>query len=67
LPSLRFAVNSDIGRAAGTSKATYAVAVQLRVPLFQGGRVRGRFQQAVAGLAAERAEIEDLRGGLSTR
>jgi len=63
LPSLRFAGEfGDIGRTAGTSKATYAAAVQLRVPLFQGGRVRGRFQQAAAGLAAERAEIEDLRG-----
>jgi len=45
-----------------TSKATYAVGLQLRVPLFQGGRVRARLQQADAGLVAERARLEDLRG-----
>ena len=63
LPSLRFAADyGDIGNDVSTSKATYAVGLQLRVPLFQGGRVRARLQQADAGLAAERARLEDLRG-----
>jgi len=63
LPSLRFAADyGDIGNDVSSSKATYAVGVQLRVPLFQGGRVRARLQQADAGLAAERARLEDLRG-----
>lgn len=63
LPSLRFNADyGDIGNHMSTSKTTYSVGVQLRVPLFQGGRVRGRLQQADAGLAAERAKLEDLRG-----
>jgi outer membrane protein TolC len=63
LPSFRFAADyGDIGNTVNSAKATFTVGVQLRVPLFQGGRVRGRLQQADAGLAAERAKVEDLRG-----
>jgi outer membrane protein TolC len=63
LPSIRFSADyGDIGNEISRSKATYSVGVQLRVPLFQGGRVRGRLRQVDAGLAAERAQLEDLRG-----
>jgi outer membrane protein TolC len=63
LPSLRFNADyGDMGKDMSTSKPTYAVGVQLRVPLFQGGRVRARLQQVDAGLAAERARLADLRG-----
>ncbi len=63
LPSIRFAADfGDIGNQLNTSKPTYSAAVQLRVPLFQGGRVRGQLQQADAGLGAERAQLADLRG-----
>jgi outer membrane protein TolC len=63
LPSIRFNADyGDIGTNLSTSKATYSVGVQLRVPLFQGGRVRARLQQVDAGLAAERAKLQDLRG-----
>jgi outer membrane protein TolC len=62
LPSFRFTADyGDIGNTVSTSKATYSVGVQLRVPVFQGERVRGRLQQADAGLSAERAKLEDLR------
>lgn len=62
LPSVRFSADyGDIGNTVGSSKATYAAGIQVRVPLFQGGRVRGRLQQADAGLAAERARLDNLR------
>ena len=63
LPSVRFMADfGDIGTNVSTAKATYTAGVQVRVPLFQGGRVRARLQQVDAGLAAERAMLEDLRG-----
>ena len=68
LPSFRFAADyGDIGNTVSSAKATFTVGVQLRVPLFQGGRVRGRLQQADAGLASERATVEDLRGRIEVR
>jgi outer membrane protein TolC len=62
LPSLRLTADyGDIGNTAGTSKATFAVAAAVRIPLFQGGRVRGRLVQADAALASQRAQLDDLR------
>jgi outer membrane protein TolC len=63
LPSVHFdAAYGDIGNTAGTAKMTYLVAATLRVPIFQGGRVRGRVLQADAALLQQQAQLEDLRG-----
>ena len=51
----------DIGNTAGSAKMTYSVAAILRVPIFQGGRVRGRVVQADAALQQQKAQLEDLR------
>jgi outer membrane protein TolC len=42
-------------------KGTYAVVGALRVPIFQGGRVKGRVLQADAQLSQQRAQVEDLK------
>ena len=65
LPSVRVTADyGDIGRTADTSKVTYAVGASVRIPLFQGGRVRGRLIQADAALAQQRAYVDDLRSGI---
>jgi outer membrane protein TolC len=62
LPSVHFdAAYGDIGNTAGTAKMTYSVAASLRVPIFQGGRVRGHVLQADAALQQQKAQLEDLR------
>lgn len=63
LPAVLFTADyGGIGRTMASSKVTYTAGVQLRVPLFQGGRVRGRLIQADVGLAQQRAVLEELRG-----
>ncbi len=62
LPALN--LTADYGKSSNawdTLKNTYAVGATLRVPIFQGGRVRGRVLQADAQLTEERAALEDLR------
>lgn len=61
LPSVR--LNADLGRSSSswdTLKSTYAVSAAVTVPVFQGGRVRGRVMQADAQLQQQRAQLEDL-------
>jgi outer membrane protein TolC len=62
LPSVH--VNADyglIGLSPGSSLATYTVSGSVEVPLFQGGRTKGRVAEADANLRSRRAEVEDLR------
>lgn len=62
LPSLRFTADyGDIGLAPGDSHGTFTVAANLRVPIFQGGLVRGKVLEADALLQQRKAELEDLR------
>lgn len=65
LPSVR--VNADYGRIGltpGTAETTYALAGILNVPIFNGGRTRGRILQADADLRSRHAELDDLRAGI---
>jgi outer membrane protein TolC len=65
LPSIR--VNADYGRIGHTpsdSESTYSVAGAVNVPIFNGGRSRGRLIEADADLRARRSELEDLRAGI---
>jgi outer membrane protein TolC len=63
-PSLSTAMNfGDIGNPNfGTSHETFALAVTLNVPIFQGSRVRADKLQADAAFERRRAELADLRG-----
>lgn len=65
LPSL--GVSGDygaIGNDVAGSRATFNVAVNLRVPVFEGGRVQAKVQQADARLRQAKARLEDLRAGI---
>jgi outer membrane protein TolC len=62
LPSV--SVTGDYGRSSAawdSLKGTYAVSAAVRVPIFQGGRERGRVLQADAQLKQQQAQLEDLR------
>lgn len=61
-PSL--ALNSDygvIGVNPAQSHGTFSVTGTLRVPLWQGGKVKGDVEQANAEMAQRQAELEDLK------
>jgi outer membrane protein TolC len=51
-----------IGPSPGNSHGTFAVTGAVRVPIFEGGRIRGDVEQADAALSQRRSEYEDLRG-----
>ncbi len=62
LPSIEF--NGDygyIGPDLGSMKSTYTIAAGLRIPIFQGGKVKGDVLQADALLRQRRQEAADLR------
>jgi outer membrane protein TolC len=50
-----------IGNDVPGSLATFTVGANLRVPLFEGGRIRGRVREAEARLQQEKARLADLR------
>lgn len=51
-----------LGKRPSDTAATYSVVGGLRIPIFQGGRIRGEILQADAALQQRRAELEDLKG-----
>lgn len=53
-----------LGPTASDTKWTYAIAANVRVPLFQGGSVKGHVAQADADLRQREAELADLRAGV---
>lgn len=62
LPSVHLTADTGyIGQTIASAKGTYTVIGAVRVPLFQGGAVRGRVLQAEAALQQQRAQREDLR------
>src|SRR5574340_90741 len=63
LPSLRFDADYGIiGRTPGTSHGTFTTVTALKIPIFQGGKVKGEVLEADALLRRRRAELDDLRG-----
>ncbi len=55
---------ADVGRSSfgwDSLKGTYAVQASVTVPIFQGGRVKGRVEQADAQLKQQEAQVADLR------
>jgi outer membrane protein TolC len=62
-PSL--SVNADVGGIGVTPsqlQTTYTATANLKIPIWQGGRVSGDVEQADATVAQRRAEYEDLKG-----
>jgi len=65
LPSLRVNADyGDIGLSAGDAQVTYAVSGVVSIPIFQGGRARGKLLEADADLRQRRAEVEDLKASI---
>jgi len=65
LPSVR--VNADygeIGLTAASARATYSVIGAVNVPIFQGGRLRGRLLEADADIRTRRAQAEDMKASI---
>ena len=65
LPSVR--VHADygaIGLSPNDALMTYSVSGAVTVPIFQGGRIKGRLLEADADLRNRRAEAEDLKGSI---
>ena len=64
LPSL--VVNADYGElvAPGNSHVTFAVVGAVNIPIFQGGRTRGKVIEADVDLKSRRAEAGDLRAAI---
>jgi outer membrane protein TolC len=65
LPSVR--VNADYGKLGLTpsdAETTYSVTGILSIPIFNGGKTRGRILQADAELRTRRSELEDLKSGI---
>ena len=63
LPSLF--INGDygvIGRNLSNSHGTFSVVGGVRVPIFEGGRIKGDILQADSVLLQRKAEAEDMRG-----
>jgi outer membrane protein TolC len=54
----------DIGLSAGDAQVTYAVSGVVSIPIFQGGRARGKLLEADADLRQRRAEAEDLKASI---
>ena len=65
LPSVH--VNADygaIGLTVGSADATYSLAGMVNIPVFNGGRSKGRLLQADADLKQRQNEAEDLRASI---
>ena len=62
LPALRVNADyGDIGLTIPNSHGTFSVVGAVNVPIFQGGRTRGRLLEADADLRDRRAQLEDLK------
>ena len=65
LPSVKVDANyGEIGLSPADARATFAVTGAVNVPIFQGGRTRGRLLEADADIRNRRAEAEDLKASI---
>jgi outer membrane protein TolC len=67
LPS--FAVRADygvIGVNPSQAHGTFSVVGTVRVPIWQGGRIKGQTEVAEAALGQRQAELEDLKGRIES-
>jgi len=65
LPSVRVTADyGDIGLSPSSAHESFNITGALYVPIFQGGKTRGRVLEADAELRSRRAEAEDLKAGI---
>jgi len=65
LPSLRVTADyGEIGLSPARAQASFNVTGAVNVPIFQGGRTRGKLIEADAELRTRRTEADDLRAGI---
>jgi outer membrane protein TolC len=65
LPSVKIDANyGGIGLSPSDARSTYAVSGAVNVPIFQGGRTKGRLLEADADIRNRRAEAEDLKASI---
>ncbi|MCU1384940.1 MAG: hypothetical protein JWL71_3637 [Acidobacteria bacterium] len=65
LPSVRVDANyGEIGLTPADARPTFAVSGVVNVPIFQGGRTRGRLMEADADIRNRRAEADDLKAAI---
>jgi outer membrane protein TolC len=65
LPSVRVTADyGDIGLSPNDSHGSFNVTGALNVPIFQGGRTKGKIMEADAELRVRRAEAEELKSGI---
>jgi len=65
LPTVRVNADyGDIGLSPSDAQVTYALSGVVSIPIFQGGRVRGKLLEADADLRQRRAEAEDLKASI---
>jgi outer membrane protein TolC len=65
LPSVQVDANyGDIGLTPSDARGTFSVMGAINIPIFQGGRTRGRLLEADADLRNRRAEAEDLKASI---
>ncbi|MBI3491426.1 MAG: TolC family protein [Acidobacteria bacterium] len=65
LPSVKVTADyGDIGLSPRDSHGSFNVTGALNVPIFQGGRTKGKILEADAELRVRRAEADDLKAGI---
>ena len=65
LPSVQVDANyGEIGLSPSDARATFAVTGAVNVPIFNGGRTKGRLLEADADIRSRRAEAEDLKASI---
>jgi outer membrane protein TolC len=65
LPSVKVSADyGEIGLSPADARATFAVTGAVNVPIFQGGRTRGRLLEADADIRSRRADAEDLKAAI---
>lgn len=65
LPAVRVNADfGDIGLSPSDSHGTFSVTGAVQIPIFQGGRTRGRLLEADADLRSRRNEAEDLKASI---
>ena len=65
LPAIRVNADfGDIGLSPSDSHGTFSVMGAVQIPIFQGGRIKGRLIEADADLRSRRHEAEDLKASI---
>ena len=65
LPAVRVTANyGELGTSISDGHSTYAFAGAVHVPIFQGGKARGRLLEAEADLRSRRADADELKAAI---